>query len=313
MAPTPKTLTYKTASNLGIPLDVYLPSNASNVPILLWFHGGGLLQGHRSKIAPHMLRSVEKYKHCLVSADYRLAPQVGIQEIFEDVRDCVTFVRSKDGLSKALGGEGSVDPGRLAVSGSSAGGYLAFLAGLYCEPKPQLLLPIYPITDPLGTFFTNPQPAPTLKNGEVDFTKKISDHLVAPFTDHNAPVVANNDPGDRDNMYAYMMDRANLASLLHLNTTNQPYHDTNNDRWRIAKQIKARGLPPTYVVHGDLDRAVGIEQADEVVGLMVGLGMEVRYERVGEKDHLWDQFEEGEELEGLYGFMHGKFEGKAKI
>lgn len=310
MAPSPKTLTYKTIGALEIPLDVYLPDNASNVPILLWFHGGGLLQGHRSKLAPHMLRSVEKYQHCLISADYRLAPQVGIQDIFEDVRDCVDFIRSRSGLSKALGGEGVVDAGRLAVSGSSAGGYLAFLTGLHCEPKPQVLLPIYPITDPLGTFFTNSQPAPTLKKGEVDFDKKIPDSLVAPFTDRTAPVVANNTPGDRDNMYAYMLDRANLASLLHLNTTNRPYHDEQNDRWRVAKQIKACGLPPTFVVHGDLDRAVGVEQADEVVGLMTGLGLEVMYERVGGKDHLWDQFDQEEEMGGLYGFMHGKL-GKA--
>lgn len=38
-----KTLKYKTAGDLDIYLDVYLPTSANNVPVLLWFHGGGLL------------------------------------------------------------------------------------------------------------------------------------------------------------------------------------------------------------------------------------------------------------------------------
>lgn len=38
-----KTLTYKTVDKLQIPLDIYLPSHANKAPILLWFHGGGLL------------------------------------------------------------------------------------------------------------------------------------------------------------------------------------------------------------------------------------------------------------------------------
>jgi acetyl esterase/lipase len=147
MANTPETFTYKTVDNLEIPLDVYLPADAKNVPILLWFHGGGLLQGHRARLAGHMQRSASKYNHAVVSADYRLAPQVGIHEIFEDIRDSVAFVRDPNGLSKHLGA-GVVDTSRLAVSGSSAGGYLALLAGLYVEPKPNVILAIYPITGP---------------------------------------------------------------------------------------------------------------------------------------------------------------------
>lgn len=38
-----KTVVYKTVAKLSISLDVYLPDNANKVPILLWFHGGGLL------------------------------------------------------------------------------------------------------------------------------------------------------------------------------------------------------------------------------------------------------------------------------
>lgn len=44
-----QTLKYKTVGSLDIYLDVYLPKSANNVPVLLWFHGGGLLYASRSR------------------------------------------------------------------------------------------------------------------------------------------------------------------------------------------------------------------------------------------------------------------------
>ena len=38
-----QTIIYKKFGSLEIPMDLYLPKNAHKAPILLWFHGGGLL------------------------------------------------------------------------------------------------------------------------------------------------------------------------------------------------------------------------------------------------------------------------------
>jgi acetyl esterase/lipase len=298
--PLKHSIVYRTVNGLDISFDLYLPPNAKRVPILLWFHGGGLLQGHREKVAPHMLESVNKYNHALISADYRLAPQVGMKDIFADINICIAFIRSPNGLIASLkdtANSSAVDHTRLAVSGSSAGGYLAFLAGLYLAPKPQVILPIYPITDPLGTFFTTSQPGSSQK-GDVDAT-------VQPYLDRNAAAVANNDPGSsRGNMYSYMLSHANLAELLHIDTGADPQHNPANDVWRVAKKIAKHRLPPTYIVHGTADLDVGVEQADEVVGVMVGEGLEVKYERLAGKDHLFDVKDPSEKLESMYEFMH---------
>ncbi|KAK0270681.1 hypothetical protein LTR35_013963 [Friedmanniomyces endolithicus] len=285
--PSPKrrTFTYKKVNTLEIPLDFYPPDSAHNVPILLWFHGGGLLQRKRSSVSPHMRRAVHAHHLALVSADYRLAPQVGIAEIYEDVRDCIAFIRNK---LPQLAGEGVLDASRLAVSGSSAGGYLAFLAGLYVEPKPTVILPIYPITDPLGLFFTTPQPHP--------FGGKPADvKALERFIDVDSEVVANNEEDSaRSGMYMYMLQEANLGSLLEVKA--------GDDNWRVAKKVYECGLPPAYVVHGDADTAVGVDQADEVVGVMVGCGTEVVYERLRGVNHLFDK-EESVGMEKMYEWM----------
>jgi acetyl esterase/lipase len=230
-----QTIVYKTIGKLDIPLDLYLPGNAKNVPIFLWFHGGGLLQGHRNNITASMRNAVNKYDLAVISADYRLAPQASVEEILSDVQDCVSFIRTK--LSSQAPA-GSLDTSRLAVSGSSAGGYLALLAGLYVEPKPNVIAPIYPITDPLGTFFTNPQP-PAMGRPFVEL------ETVAPFLDPKAPQVANSGPGPRGEMYVRMMHDANLAKLL------QVPDGKDADKWRLSRQVYSRRTPPAYVLHGD--------------------------------------------------------------
>jgi acetyl esterase/lipase len=67
-----------------------------------------------------------------ISADYRLAPQSNIHLILEDTVDAVDFVR------KVLPGrlDGKIDPTKLAVSGGSAGGWLALLTGIPTKRQP---------------------------------------------------------------------------------------------------------------------------------------------------------------------------------
>ncbi|KAH8694275.1 Alpha/Beta hydrolase protein [Talaromyces proteolyticus] len=284
-----QTITYKKIGSLQIPMDIYLPKSAKNAPVLLWFHGGGLLQGRRDLLAPHMRNGVQTYGYVCISADYRLAPQATVDEIFEDVKDCISFIR--DELPTRLG-EGVMDPTRLAVSGSSAGGFLTLLAGLYIEPKPQVIIPIYPITDPLGVFFTNSQPAP---NGRYS----ASQEEMADYLDIKAPPMANcgKVPGDpRSHMYVYMLRCANLAKLWGVPD------DKSAAPYRISRRIYEYGLPPTYILHGDVDTAVSVEQSDEVAGAMVGLGLTVEYERPHGEDHFLDNGEDYQN-NALYSFM----------
>ncbi|GAB7329395.1 hypothetical protein MBLNU13_g01187t2 [Cladosporium sp. NU13] len=212
-----------------------------------------------------MYDGVRKWKYTLISADYRLAPQVAIQEIFEDVEDCIKFVRDPQGLAALLPAN-TMDSTRLAVSGSGGGGYLALLAGLHITPKPGVVLAISPISDPLGLFFTIPHPWVHWDEFEEDdMPVGIAESLLAPSLDPNGEAVAyhvddslaDGNPW-RHLLYKYALHRANLGDLLHLGSTPNAQRDPANDKWRIAKQLDVRELPPTYIFHGTADDQVDL-------------------------------------------------------
>jgi dipeptidyl aminopeptidase/acylaminoacyl peptidase len=90
-----------------------------------------------------------------------------------------------------------------------------------------------------------------------------------------------------------MLEKANLAALLRTGS---------GDEFRIARSIFQCGLPPTYIVHPDGDKDVGVDQSDEVAGVMVGLKMEVCYKRVHGLSHFFD-LDDQVQLEDMYEFL----------
>lgn len=291
LLPAKQSITYKTIGSLEIKLDLYLPSKppaSGKAKVLIWFHGGGLLQGSRSGVKSHTY-SVLDHGYAMVSADYRLAPQIPAREIMTDVLDCCTFVRDElQGHVPSSSGI-TLDPSGICVSGSSAGGYITFLCGLYSD-VPKVLLPIYPMTDPCGEFFQKPQLASLPKAG-------IDRSTVAPFLDKNFEVMADNDPnGPRQQMYNYMLQEANLPELWDVKP--------GDDQMIIRLAIKKKGFfPPCYIVHGDADTRVGVDQADEVYEALKDVGCDVAYERLPGLNHLFDD-DSKYQLEEMYKFMY---------
>jgi acetyl esterase/lipase len=99
-------------------LDVCAPAGARNLPVIIWFHGGGLTQG--VKEVPEPLRGQGVV---IVAPNYRLSPKVKVEQCIDDAAAAVAWT------FKHVAQHGG-DPGRIVISGHSAGGYLASMVGL---------------------------------------------------------------------------------------------------------------------------------------------------------------------------------------
>lgn len=99
-------------------LDVYYPEKAAGLPVIVWFHGGGITGGNKSIPA-----ELKKQQVIIISANYRLSPKVSCPAYIEDAAAAVAWAFQH---AAEYGG----DTAKLYVSGHSAGGYLASMIGL---------------------------------------------------------------------------------------------------------------------------------------------------------------------------------------
>lgn len=112
-------------------LDIFYPTHRKNVPVLIYFHGGGMRGGSKDS-------KMELYKHLgcvIVTPNYRLSPRAKCPSYIEDAAAAAAWVKKN---IAAYNG----DPDRIFVSGHSAGAYLAtclatmpqFLEKVGCHP-----------------------------------------------------------------------------------------------------------------------------------------------------------------------------------
>jgi acetyl esterase len=104
-------------------LDVYTPDGIGEaVPAVIFVHGGGFREGNRRMMRRAALDATRR-GWVGISIDYRLTETPGHPGEVSDVRAAVAWARAH---ADTLG----VDPDRIALYGTSAGGTLASLAGV---------------------------------------------------------------------------------------------------------------------------------------------------------------------------------------
>lgn len=97
-------------------LDIYWPTQKKDVPVIIWFHGGGLTGG--SKEIPQALKDKG---YCIVGVGYRLSPQVKAATSIDDATAAIAWIF--ENIARYNGNSKSI-----FVSGHSAGGYLALMS-----------------------------------------------------------------------------------------------------------------------------------------------------------------------------------------
>ncbi|KGN38689.1 lipase [Knoellia subterranea KCTC 19937] len=105
-----------------MPLRLYRPralrDSRTDVPVIVYFHGGGWVQGNVVNYDPLCTHLAAEVGAVVVSVDYRKAPEHPAPTAVHDAVDATTWVAAQSDVLRA-------DAHRLAVCGDSAGGHLA--------------------------------------------------------------------------------------------------------------------------------------------------------------------------------------------
>lgn len=99
-------------------LDVAYPESGENLPVVVWFHSGGLTSGGK-----HIPEELNDGNYVVISPNYRLIPEVTVAECIDDAAEAVAWAFAN---AEKYGG----NPEKIIVSGHSAGGFLTSMIGL---------------------------------------------------------------------------------------------------------------------------------------------------------------------------------------
>lgn len=114
-----KDLEFARPDGQSLKLDLYLPKEVSNPPLVVWIHGGGWRGGSKAKPP---IRRITDSGFALASISYRFSDKA----IFPaQIHDCKAAVR----WLRAHADQYAYDGDWIAAAGSSAGGHLALLLG----------------------------------------------------------------------------------------------------------------------------------------------------------------------------------------
>ncbi len=106
------------AMGLSVPVRVYTPKGSGPFPVVVFYHGGGWVQGNRDTHDWPCRAIADRSGAVVVSVDYRLAPEHPYPAAVNDAYAALVWVKAN---GKAL----NADPSKIAVAGDSAGGNLA--------------------------------------------------------------------------------------------------------------------------------------------------------------------------------------------
>jgi acetyl esterase/lipase len=143
------------------------PKSQEAIPVLLWLHGGGYIMGS-ADAEDLMVKSIVSAIGCVaVSVDYRLAPETPYPGPLED---CYAALKWLSTHAAELG----VDPNRIAVGGSSAGGGLAAALTLLVRDRGEVRLMFQLLIAPMLDDRTCTQVNPHPYTGEFIWTREAN-------------------------------------------------------------------------------------------------------------------------------------------
>jgi acetyl esterase len=216
---------------------LYRPRSGT-LPLLVYFHGGGWVVGSVAVSDP-FCRAVANASGCaVVSVEYRLAPEDRYPAAADDAYAATRW-------SAEHASDLGIDPSRIAVGGSSAGGNLAAVVALMAReqgaPKLAFQLLHVPVTD--HDFET-----PSYRANGSGFGLTRSG--MRWFWDNYVP-----DPKLRDEPYASPLRAKDLSGLPPAHVVTAEFDPLKDEGKAYASRLRDAGVATTYVeypgmVHG---------------------------------------------------------------
>lgn len=221
----------------AIRLRSYRPGAVADLPIVIFFHGGGFVIGGLDS-HDALCRQLCQASNCLViSVEYRLAPEHKFPAAPDDCLAATLWIREN---ATALGG----DPARMALAGDSAGGNLAIVTALRLaamgQSQVRALCAMYPVTD-------------HCRSGRASYAERgkgmgLTSEAMIWFWDHYLAT-----PADAEHPHASPLRAPELRALPPTYVITAEFDPLRDEGGAFAKRAANEGVPIVHRHYGDMN------------------------------------------------------------
>lgn len=268
--PEKVTVVYKSAGGVDVKADVYHYRDAMVRPAVVWLHGGALINGHRESVSGPVRNFAFTNGCVLVSFDYRLAPEIKLPAIIEDIEDAFRWLR-REGP-----GRFHIDPERIAVTGGSAGGYLTLATGHRVKPRPRALVAFWGYGDLIGDWYSKPSPHPCHNRRKVaaeEAWQQVSGPAVADARERK---------GDGALFYNFCRQTGLWPKAI---TGWDPRREPEKFFPFMPVKNVAADYPPTVLIHGTADTDVPFELSRMMAQEFQKHGVAYQFHEIAHGEH----------------------------
>jgi acetyl esterase len=224
--------------NSEIPVRIYQPVDEKDLPVIVYFHGGGFVISSVETHDKVCRRIARDNRAIVISVDYRLAPEYKFPIPVHDCYDATVWVTKNAKIHQG-------DVKQLVVMGDSAGGNLATAVSLMSRdldgPKIKAQVLIYPTTDG----HMSCESIDTYAEGYL-LTKKTIQWFVNHYQSKKE---------DLDSPYLSMLLAEDLSNLPPAFVSTAEYDPLKDEGRKYAKRMKEAGNKVVYkdyegLIHG---------------------------------------------------------------
>lgn len=234
------------AGNREIYASIAVPeaAPAAAMPAVVYIHGGGWNHGDRKQALSNISNYVLKRGYIGVALSYRLTPEAPFPAQIQDVKLGIRFLR-------AHAAQYFIDPSRIGIWGSSAGGHLASLLGTTGDLEAGSLI--------------------TLDNGNTVQVPDLGGTGGWPEYSDKVQAVADwFGPADFTTEFAN-----NYSSVTALLGGKKAFTVPNEARLAMPGTYASPDDPPFWIRHGDADSTIPYENSVKFAGQLTAAGVQV--------------------------------------
>jgi acetyl esterase/lipase len=234
----------------ALTMDIFTPKRDSKGTGVILVVSGGFFSSHEA-IQPAFVQPLIGRGYTVFAVVHGSQPRYTVPEIVEDMNRAVRFIRyhAKDH---------GIDPARIGVCGASAGGHLSLMLGTAgTAGNPEAKDPVDRESSRVQAVACFFPPTDFLNYGRPGNRK------IYP-TDHDPPYRAAFDYRElnkESRLWVPITDPARLEQIAR--QISPVYHVTPDD-------------PPTFIIHGDQDRLVPLQQSEVIIDRLNKAGVETK-------------------------------------